>query len=105
TWMTGQPANLGLVATIECGGVSVIVTTERVMPFDTMHLRAAGVAPERAKMVSMKCGSAWSGIFGTMADGHFYLDTPGICTSNLERMPYTRLDRKLYPLAPNAVWP
>ena len=64
TWMTGQPANMGLVATIRSGGVSIIVSSERTMPFDTLHLRLPGVDPARAKMITMKCGSAWSTAFG-----------------------------------------
>jgi microcystin degradation protein MlrC len=105
TWMTGQPADLGLVATVDTGGVRVILTTERAIPFDTLHLRIPGVEPEQAKMVSAKCASAWSGIFGEMAEGHIYVDTPGICSSNVERLPYTRLERPFYPLDPDTTYP
>ena len=105
TWMTGQPANMGLVATIRAGGVSVIVSTERVMPFDTLHLRLAGIQPEQAKIITMKCGSAWATAFGDMAVGHTYVDTLGICTSNLERLTFTRLPHAFYPLDPNTTWP
>ena len=105
SWMTGQPANLGLVATIETGGVKVIVTTERALPFDTLHLRLAGVVPEEAKVITMKCGSAWATAFSDMAADHAYVDTPGICTSNLERIPYTRHPHAFYPLDPETTWP
>jgi len=105
TWMTGQPADLGLVATVDTGGVKVILTSERAIPFDTLHLRIPGVEPEKAKMVTAKCASAWSGIFGKMAEGHVYVDTPGVCSSNVERMPYTRLERPFYPLDPDVQYP
>lgn len=105
TWMTGQPADLGLVATVDTGGVKVILTSERAIPFDTLHLRIPGVEPEKAKMVTAKCASAWSGIFGKMAEGHVYVDTPGVCSSNVERMPYTRLERSFYPLDPDTQYP
>ena len=105
TWMTGQPANMGLVATIRSGGVSIIVSSERTMPFDTLHLRLPGVDPARAKMITMKCGSAWSTAFGAMAVGHAFVDTPGICTSNLERIAYRRLPHDFYPLNPDTIWP
>ena len=103
--MTGQPADLGLVATVDTGGVKVILTSERAIPFDTLHLRIPGVEPEKAKMVTAKCASAWSGIFGKMAEGHVYVDTPGVCSSNVERMPYTRLERSFYPLDPDTQYP
>ena len=105
TWMTGQPADLGLVATVDTGGVRVILTSERAIPFDTLHLRIPGIDPEKAKMVSAKCASAWSGIFGEMAEGHIYVDTPGVCSSNVERMPYTRLERAFYPLELDVRYP
>ena len=105
TWMTGQPADLGLVATVDVAGVRVILTSERAIPFDTLHLRIPGVEPEKAKMVSAKCASAWSGIFGGMAAGHIYVDTPGVCSSNVERMPYTRLERAFYPLDSDVQYP
>ena len=104
-WMTGQPATMGLVGTIRAGGVTVIVTTERTMPFDTLHLRLPGVDPGRTKMITLKCGSAWATAFGEMAVGHAYVDTPGICTSNLERLTFTRLPGPFYPLDPQAAWP
>lgn len=104
-WMTGQPATMGLVGTIRVDGVSVIVTSERTIPFDTLHLRLPGVEPTRTKMVSMKCGSAWATAFGEMAVGHAYVDTPGICTSNLERLSFTRLPHPFYPLDPATAWP
>ena len=105
TWMTGQPADLGMVATVDTGGIKVILTSERAIPFDTLHLRIPGVEPEQAKMVTAKCASAWSGIFGKMAEGHVYVDTPGVCSSNVERMPYTRLERAFYPLDPEVQYP
>jgi microcystin degradation protein MlrC len=105
TWMTGQPAHLGMVATVDTGGVKVILTSERAIPFDTLHLRIPGVDPQNAKMVSLKCASAWSGIFGEMAEGHVYVDTPGVCSSNVERMPYTRLERAFYPLDLETTYP
>ncbi|MBI1776391.1 MAG: M81 family metallopeptidase [Proteobacteria bacterium] len=103
-WMNGQPTDLGLCAAIEMGGVKVIVTTERAIPFDTMHLRIPGAMPEATKTMTLKCAVAWSGAFGAMAQGQVYVDTPGVCSSNLERMPYTRLTHKLYPLARDVEW-
>jgi microcystin degradation protein MlrC len=62
-------------------------------------LRSAGIEPERAGILSVKCASAWRGAFGDIAGGQCYVDTPGICSSNVERMPYTKLTAPLYPLA------
>jgi microcystin degradation protein MlrC len=98
SYMTGQPVDLGLVARIDVAGVRVVLTSERAMPMDTMHLRSAGIEPERERIISVKCASAWRGAFGDIAAGQCYVDTLGICSSNVERMPYTRLAAPLYPL-------
>ena len=50
--MTGQPVDLGLVATVAMAGVKVVLTSERAMPFDTLHLRCAGISPEHERIVS-----------------------------------------------------
>ena len=102
--MRGQRVDLGPVAVIDSRGIKVVVTTERAMPLDTMHLRAAGVRPEDQGIITVKCGSAWSGAFGELAADHVYVDTPGVCTSRLERLTYTRLAGKVWPMAGDASW-
>jgi microcystin degradation protein MlrC len=98
-YMTGQPVDLGLVATVAMAGVKVVLTSERAMPFDTLHLRRAGISPEHERIVSLKCGSNWRAAFGDMAAAQYYVDTPGICTSNIERVPLTRLRGEYFPRA------
>lgn len=97
-YMTGQKVDLGLVATVAMADVKVVLTSERAMPFDTLHLRCAGVSPEQERIVSLKCGSNWRAAFGDMAAAQYYVDTPGICTSNIERMKLSRLRGDFFPL-------
>jgi microcystin degradation protein MlrC len=80
-------------------GVKIVLTSERAMPFDTLHLRRAGISPERERIVCPKCGSNWRAAFGDMAAAQYYVDTPGICTSNIERMKLSRLRGEYFPLA------
>jgi microcystin degradation protein MlrC len=102
TYMTGQRVDLGPTAVIDANGIKIVVTSERAMPFDTEHLRSAGIEPENERILTIKCGSAWAQAFGTIASAHLYVDTPGICSSSVERMPYLRLDKRFYPLDPTA---
>ena len=74
TWVAGQRVDLGLVATVTMGGIKVVLTTERAMPFDTLHLRCAGILPEQERIISLKCGSNWRvascvGVDNTVLDG------------------------------------
>ena len=100
----GQLIDLGLVARVATGNVQIILTSERLMPFDTMHLRSVGLVPEALGIIVMKCASNWSVAFGDIASHAIYVDTPGVCSSNLARMPYTRLDRACFPLDRDARW-
>jgi microcystin degradation protein MlrC len=102
--MRGQPVDLGLCAVVSCGGLRVALTSERAMPFDLAHWREVGIDPAREKLVTMKCGSMWAGILGDLAADFRYVDTDGICSSNVERMPFTRLDRPLFPLVRDLDW-
>ena len=97
-YMTGQRVDLGMVATVTMADIKVVLTTERAMPFDTLHLRCAGILPELEHIISLKCGSNWRVAFGDMAAAQYYVDTPGICTSSIERMPLTRLRGSYFPL-------
>ena len=97
-YMTGQSVPLGRVAVVEAGGVQVMLTTEKAMPFDNDHLRAVGIVPEAQRLIVVKSAIAWRPHFRPFAGAEFYLDTPGITTSNLARLDYTKRPRPLYPL-------
>ncbi len=86
------------------GGVQVILTSERLMPFDTMHLRSVGLTPTELDIIVMKCASNWSVAFGDIAADAIYVDTPGVCSSNLTRMPYARFHGACFPLEAATQW-
>ena len=103
--MTGQTVRLGTVAVVEAGGVRVVLTEEPVMPWDTTHLRAVGIEPERQHIIVVKSLIAWQSAFASMAASHLMLDTPGICAVDLMRFSYTHGGTKLFPLDQDAAWP
>ena len=100
----GQMINLGPVARVAAGGVEVVLTSERLMPFDTMHLRSVGLTPAALNIIVMKCASNWSVAFGDIAAEAIYVDTPGVCSSNLTRMPYSRFTGTCFPLEAATQW-
>ncbi len=103
-YFNGQLVDMGVSAVIDVGGLKLVLTSERIMPFDTEHLRSVGIDPAQEKFITMKCGSNWSAGFGDVAAGFAYVDTPGITSSNLERMPYTRFTEPAFPFVPDLVW-
>ncbi len=103
-WMTGQLAQLGRVVRIDVGGVHVVVTETRVLPYDTQHLQAVGLDPARLRIIVAKAAAGWRTPFGAMMSGCFYLDTPGAHAPDLSRFPFRARPRPLYPLERDATW-
>jgi microcystin degradation protein MlrC len=103
-YFNGQIVDMGVSAVVDLGGFKIVLTSERIMPFDTAHLRSVGIDPEKERLITMKCGSNWSSGFGDVAAGHDYVDTPGITSSNVERMPYRRFRGPAFPLARDLEW-
>ena len=104
-YMTGQQIDLGEVAVIQAGGVRVMLTEAKAMPFDADHLAAAGIVAEAQQIIVVKSAIAWQAHFRAFAKGEIYVDTPGVCASNLKRFTYTQLTRAVYPIDDDGVWP
>ena len=104
-YMTGQWIDLGEVAVVQADGVTVMLTEAKAMPFDADHLAAAGIAAESQQIIVVKSAIAWQAHFRAFAKGEIYVDTPGVCASNLKRFDYTQLNRAIYPIDDDGVWP
>ena len=104
-YMTGQRIDLGQVAVIKAGGVTVMLTEQKALPFDADHLAAAEIAAETMQIIVVKSAIAWQAHFRSFAKGEIYVDTPGVCASNLKRFEYSQLSRDVFPIAEDGVWP
>ena len=104
-YMTGQQIDLGEAAVIQAGGVTVMLTEAKAMPFDADHLGAAEIVAERQQIIVVKSAIAWQAHFRAFAKGEIYVDTPGVCASNLARFNYGNLDRAIYPIDEDGIYP
>jgi len=95
---TGTWFNMGLTAVLECGGVTVVVTSRKVPPFDPNHLYSVGIVPADQKIIVAKSAIAWRAAFGDVAKKAIYVDTPGLNSIHLERFPFVKLRRPIFPL-------
>jgi len=85
---------------VDADGVAVVLTELRTMPFDQGQLRSVGIVPEAERIIVVKSATAWRGAFGAIAKDAIVVDTPGVCSSRLERFTYKRARRPIYPLDP-----
>jgi microcystin degradation protein MlrC len=105
SYMTEQLVRLGDVAVVDAGGVRVVLTERRAMPFDADHLTVLGIAPAEQRVLVCKSAIGWRAAFGDVARAHVFVDTPGICASDLHRLPYRHRQGAMFPLDPDAAWP
>jgi len=99
-YMTGQWADMGLTAVIECCHLSVIVTEKRTPPWDPGHVASAGLRAEDFHAIVVKSAIAWKTAFGSLCKTIIPVDTPGCCGENLSHFQYTHINRPIYPLDP-----
>jgi microcystin degradation protein MlrC len=97
SYMTGSFVDMGLCAVVEAGGIEVVLTSRRVMPFDAEHLAAVGIDAASRRILVVKSAVAWRAGF-TGAEQAIAVDTPGVTTCRLETLPYTRRPAPLHPL-------
>ncbi len=105
SYMNGFVTSMGLTAVVAAGGVQVVITSLRTMPFDIEQLRAVGIEPAEQRIIVVKSATAWRAAYGPLAASILTLDTPGICPSNLARLPYRNRPRPLYPLETDDSFP
>ncbi len=98
--ISGRHIHMGLCATLECHGVTIIVTTLKTPPMDLGQLRSQGVTPEKLYMVGVKAAVAHRAAYDPIAKHSFYVDTPGLGSSNLRNFSYKHVRHPVFPLDP-----
>jgi len=104
SYMTGRRVQAGWVALLDVEGVLVVVREQKVMPFDQEELKVLGLEPARCRIIVVKSAIAWRAAYGTIARAVIEVDTPGVCTANLETLPYRRVRRPVAPLDEGTTW-
>ena len=96
-YMTGQRVNMGNVLVIKTKfNLKIILTENRVMPFDDKHIKVFGIDPKNEDIIVTKSGSAWKIAFGEIAKTVLNIDTDGICSSNVKKIIYSNKNIKKY---------
>ena len=95
---TGMEVSMGAWALIECDGLAVLVTERPACTFDPAVFEHVGLDPASADVIVVRSANLFRAGWGTRADGAVLLDLPGASTPRLDRLPFVRATRPLYPV-------
>ncbi len=94
----GKIIRMGPSAVVRHKGLTILLTSKALPPFDLGQWRSQGVNPEDLTMIGVKAAVGHRIAYGKIAAGEFTVSTSGPCTSDITRLPYTKLRRPVYPL-------
>lgn len=98
----GRNLNLGKMAQLRIGGVSIVLSSVRMQAHDQAPFRHVGIEPKDQKILALKSTVHFRADFGPLADDILVVLAPGGHWSDPSMYPYKRLRAgvRLYPLGP-----
>ncbi|MDJ1503091.1 M81 family metallopeptidase [Xanthocytophaga agilis] len=96
--------NAEVEVVVKVGSVSIIVTQKRKPYHKEIDFTRLGLAPRQSDIVVVKIGYLEPELYAMRADWILAL-TPGGVDQNLERLPYKRIQRPMFPLDKNMKTP
>ena len=94
----GERVDMGPCAVVRHEGVTVLLTSRRTPPFDLGQWRSQGIDPEKLFTIGVKAAIEHRPAYDAIARASYFIDLPGPCAENLERLPFERVSRPVYPL-------
>jgi microcystin degradation protein MlrC len=89
--MLGSHADMGPCAVVENEQAIVLLTTRKMPPMDLGQLHSQGIRPEDASYVVVKAAVSHRDAYNPIMRASFNVDSAGLCTSNLRRLPYKKI--------------
>jgi len=102
---TGTRVTTGPTAVFETSGIRIVVTTHHHEPWDAGIFTNNGIDPLHCRYLLLKSRIHYRAGFAALARAHVTLDGVGVTTSDNSILRFDRLERPIYPLDQEAVWP
>jgi microcystin degradation protein MlrC len=96
--MTGMTIGMGRTAVLDTGTLAIVVSEDRMEPFDTGVFTHAGIDPGKKRFILIKSRQHFRAGFEPIAKHVVLVAGPGVCSSNYELFPFKNLRRPIYPL-------
>jgi microcystin degradation protein MlrC len=94
----GRSINMGPSAVVRHRGLTILLTSDKMAPFDLAQWRSQGVEPRDLTMIGVKAAVGHRAAYDKIASDSFTVSSSGPCAGDLTRLPYKRLRRPVYPL-------
>ncbi len=102
--MKGVTMNLGRTAVLDTGSAKIVVSEERMEPYDLGVFTHCGIDPRRARYILIYSRQHFRAAFEPIARHILLAAGPGVCSSDMSAFRYTRIKRPLYPIDQDASW-
>lgn len=86
--VSGDQFDMGPSAVVQWKSLTILLTSKRTPPFDLGQWRSQGIAPETLDVIVVKAAVAHRRVYDPIAARMLWVDTPGPCTSRLDRLPF-----------------
>jgi microcystin degradation protein MlrC len=96
--MLGRAINMGPSAVVRHRGLTILLTSKKMAPFDLAQWRSQGVEPRDLKIIGVKAAVGHRAAYAKIASGSFTVSSSGPCAGDLTRLPFKRIRRPVYPL-------
>ncbi len=99
-WQSFGPTQvpLGDCAAIRVGGIEVVLIANRTQALGLELFRNLGIEPTERKLVVVKSTNHFMAAFGPVAKKVIYVDSDGPLTRDYRQIPYTKVQRPIWPL-------
>lgn len=99
----GAVARIGRSALLSIDGVLALICEEPAQVIDPAIFSIVGVEPGDLRIIGIKSSVHYRAGFASIAKAMIDADCGGLSSSSLERFPYRKLRRPIFPLDPQAV--
>jgi microcystin degradation protein MlrC len=86
---------MGRSAVIKNEKLMLLLTSIKTPPMDLGQLISQDINPEDAKLIIIKAAVSHKDAYDPIASHSFYIDSQGLCTSNLKRLPFKKIGDKI----------
>lgn len=95
---TNMEVSMGRAVVFVVGGVQIILSEERIQPYDCEALRCVGIEPRDCLLIGLKSAVHFRADYGPLAGRIFEVDTPGVHNPDVTKMRFLNLKRPIWPL-------